>query len=262
MDNSIKQAIAKAGWIFSNSVWDCLSDYEKGFVLNEFTAQRSVDYYIRRLKYIGFTGMERVLDAGCGMGQWTLALSYLNKNVIGIDLNTGRLLIARALSNNLGRTNCSFRYSSLEKMTYEPESFDGIFCYGVFMFTHIPKSLSEFRRVLKPGGKLYLNANSTGWCAHLLFDRGIKKKDLSMVKTALRMIARTFMGKKSNIVVRKEWLKKQIKLCDLEIVAIGLEGELGLNKDNDREKPAPAYPKHFYGMPAILEVLAQKRCQE
>jgi ubiquinone/menaquinone biosynthesis C-methylase UbiE len=254
-DDSTMQMIQEAGWVFPESVWRCLSDYEKTFVIDVFTGKRSFNYYTKRLKALGFTNMERVLDAACGMGQWTQALSSLNSYVDGVDINIGRLLVARSLADSLKKTNCSFRYSFLEALPFEPESFDGIFCYGAFMFTHVPTTLSEFFRVLKPGGRVYLNANSSGWYAHLLIDRGIKKREFSMIKTVLRTIVRTITGRQKNIVVRRGWLKKQIELTGMQVLTIGLEGEISFVKDIKTE---PAYTQRFYGMPTIIEVLAQK----
>lgn len=256
MDDLTRQMIQEAGWVFPDSVWACLSDYEKGFVIGEFTGKRSFNYYLKRLEALGFKGMERVLDAACGMGQWALALSSLNQYVEGVDMNTERLQVSKSLAESMGRKNCTFHCAFLESLPFESESFDGIFCYGSFMFSHMPTTLSEFFRVLKPGGKVYLNANSAGWYAHLLIDRGIKRRNFSMVKTVLRMVARTVCGEKKNIVVSKRWLKSQIRLSGLEVAAIGLEGEINVD---DTLKPDPAYEYYYYGLPLIVEVLAQKR---
>lgn len=257
MDDSMKQLIKEAGWVFPESVWICLSDDEKRFVIHEFTGNRSFDYYVRRLEAIGFKGMERVLDAACGMGQWAMALSALNQFVEGVDINIGRLLVSKSLAESMVRTNCAFRYAFLESLPFDPESFDAIFCYGTFMFTHMPMTLYEFSRILKPGGKLYLNANTIGWYAHLLIDRGFKNKDFSIVRNVFGIITRTFAGKKRNIIVSKRWLQKQIEISGLEIISMGLEGEITIR--NHLEKPEPAYPQKLYGMPTIIEVLAKKR---
>jgi ubiquinone/menaquinone biosynthesis C-methylase UbiE len=254
--NTTKQIIREAGWILPDYVWNCLSEYERSFFQGEL--QRSLDYYIRRLKALGFQKMQRVLDAGCGIGQWAIALSSLNKHIDGVDINIERLLISNILANSLEKTTCAFRYSFLESLPFEPETFDGIFCYGVFMFTHMPKTLSEFFRVLKPGGNVYLNANCSGWYAHLLLDRGLKTRNFSMMGTALYMIARTMVGRKKNIVVRKKWLENLVKVSGFQVVAIGLEGEI--NIDKNIETPEPIYNRYFYGLPGIIEVLAQKAC--
>ena len=57
-DTEALQQIAQAGWTFPEDVWRGLSDYEKSFVVGEFTGRRTRPYYTRRLRAIGFTGMD------------------------------------------------------------------------------------------------------------------------------------------------------------------------------------------------------------
>ena len=42
--------------------------------------------HIRRLIGIGFNDQGKVLDAGCGYGQWSIAIESLNNDVVGIDM--------------------------------------------------------------------------------------------------------------------------------------------------------------------------------
>ena len=255
MDETLTK-IQEAGWLFPNSIWSCLSEYEKSFAKNEFIEQRSLNYYLTRLESLGFKNQSKVLDAACGMGQWSLALSKLNSHVEGVDINVGRLLVAKSLFEHHGVDNFNFQYSNLENLPYSINSFDAIFCYGAFMFTNMPKTLGEFHRVLKPEGKIYLNANSLGWYLHLLLDPGIKQKNWSIVKSVFKMTARTLLGKKQNIIVTEKWLKKQLELFGFELLKIGTEGSINLNCNH--HQPDSAYPEKFYGVPAILEVLAKK----
>lgn len=257
MDDITRCALQEAGWTFPDWAWDCLSEYEQEFVRKEFTGQRSLDYYRARLEALGFRGMERVLDAACGMGQWTVALSALNGHVNGVDINMERLLLSKLLADGMGADNCTFRYGLLEKLPFEREYFDGIFCCGAFMFTDMPTTLSEFHRTLKPDGKIYLNANNIGWYAHLLLDRGLKQRNFSIMKSALRIIAATMLGRTRNIVVTKKWLMRHLESAGLRVLAVGAEGEISIGEPI--EKPEPAYPQSYYGMPALIEVLAQKR---
>jgi ubiquinone/menaquinone biosynthesis C-methylase UbiE len=249
--------VRAAGWIFPEPIWKCLSDYEKNFAQIEFTGQRTLANYRKRLACLGFRDMNRVLDAACGMGQWSLALAELNGQVEGVDINVGRLLIASSLAKSMKKGNCHFRHSSIENLPYPPNWFDGIFCYGAFMFADMPITLAQFSRVLRPGGRLYLNANSYGWYLHLLFDEGFKKKNLSIVKATLFMIIRTVMGKKGNVVVREGWLRRQMDQANLQIVAMAPEGGVCLD-ENVVDRPQALYPPKYYGILSMIEVIAQK----
>lgn len=264
MNNTeIQELLGKAGWSLPSKLWSCLSEYEAGFMESEFGVRetsggiiRNLDYYRHRVENLGFTDLDTVIDAGCGMGQWSIALSERNKFVKGVDINVGRLLIAQALSDAMAVPNLEFQYSPLENLPFSDQSADGIFCYGVFMFTHMPTTMKEFSRLLKSGGYLYLNANSIGWYAHLLFDRGFKERNFGMLQTSIRMLLRSALGKKQNVVVRPRWLQTILENHGFSLISMGAEGSIQVNSQSS--KPAPAYPRVFYGLPAITEVLAVK----
>ena len=202
------EALRSSGWLVPSHTYDCLSNYEKDFLKTEFTGVNSLNYYICRLQELGLEATSSVLDAGCGMGQWSIALSRLNNHVTGTDINVGRLLAAKDISDAMNITNVEFKYSSAESSPFADNSFDVVFCYGVFMFTNMPEALAEYFRILKPGGKIYLNVNSFGWYLHLLIDRGFKRRNISMVKTSLSMLNRSLLRKQRNVMVSPSRLKQ------------------------------------------------------
>ena len=241
------------GWAFPHQLIDCLSEYELTFIIGELTGEsRSAGNYLQRLKYLGFIDMDNVLDAGCGYGQWSIAMAKLNLNVVGIDIDTSRLVMASHLSEQLGVHNVKFKHSFLETLPFPDSSFDGVFCYSVFMFTQMPTVLREFNRVLKPGGKLYINTDTMGWYAHLLMD--VPRDRVA----ALKMIVKTFLGRTKGIVVRENWLKRQLAKSNFKLVALGNDAEVSFNKGSDTSKPLSFYPKSYYGMRGIIEVAVKK----
>jgi len=235
--------------------WLCLSPYEQEFVHLETTGRKTFDYYTARLKMLGFEGRTAVLDAACGIGQWSIALGCLNTSVMGVDIDTGRLLTARELVRGSGVSNITFRNARLECVPYDDEAFDLVFCYGSIMFSHIHKTLSEFYRVLRPGGQLYLNGNAFGWYLHLIIDRGVKKKTLKPIISALWMIGRTCVGLKSNIVISRKWLESMTRQHGFHVVAAGAEGTINVT---GAASVPPAYPGKCYGLCGVVEVLAEK----
>jgi SAM-dependent methyltransferase len=109
------------------------------------------DIILSRLerKSVGIAGL-RVLDLGCGLGGYSLALRERGAWVISADLScqalaglpTGlRLVCANALH-----------------LPFAEATFDFVFCAS--LIEHIPdppQMLREIRRVLKPGGLCYLS---------------------------------------------------------------------------------------------------------
>lgn len=253
---TLQEKLTVAGWVVPESTYGCLSDYEKKFIENEFTRINSIDYYQIRLRELGFSGYTSILDAGCGMGQWSIAMAGLNNHVTGADINIGRLLVAKDIAIAMAIKNVDFQFSGAERSPFYDDSFDAVFCYGVFMFTHMPSALAEFYRVLKPGGKLYLNVNSFGWYLHLLIDRGLKKRDFARVKTSLRMLLKTWLGKQQNVIVSPKRLRQMLERSGFQIMGIGPEGTI--NADGASATVQSKYPAGFYGYPAVTEVLACK----
>ena len=253
---TINHKIAEAGWVFPNDTYDCLSDYEKSFLELEFTGIKTIEYYKQRLRMLGFCGKGKLLDAACGMGQWSAALADLNEQVQGIDIDVGRLLIAKELCRGMGKQNAKFSYASMDALPYRESSCDGIFCYGAFMFSDMPKTIGEFNRVLRPGGQLYININLIGWYAHLLFDRGIKQRNIRMMWTVLKIIRRTLMFKKRNVIMGQNWLKNTLQKKGFSIIAQEPEGHICISEQIKKEEPT--YKKRYYGMPGVTEIIAYK----
>ena len=250
------ERIHAAGWNFPPELWATLSDYEKSFAVLEFDGIKTPSYYQERLTTLGFARRGRVLDGACGMGQWAIALAELGNEVVGVDLMESRINVAKALSVAQGNA-CLFQTGSIEKLPFPDCSFDGVFCYGAFMFTAMPLTISEFARVLKPGGRLYLNGNTWGWYVHLILDRGIRGRNYSLIRTALWMIARTLAGQSSQIVITEGWLRKRLHAAGFSVLALGAEGTVSMGTVRTN-LPPPAYPPEFYGIRSMIELVAER----
>jgi ubiquinone/menaquinone biosynthesis C-methylase UbiE len=108
---------------------------------------------------VSFAPGMRVLDAGCGSGLVAkyIADTYPGVVVEGCDQSDIRMEQARRIRKASGRSDIRFFQSPLERIAAEDNTYDRITCRHVFEFLPDPqKVLSEFRRVLKPGGQLAL----------------------------------------------------------------------------------------------------------
>jgi len=95
----------------------------------------------------------RVLDVGCGAGRDMAWMEARGATVTGIDLSTGMLTRAREIVQGelLGM--------DMRHLDLPDGHFDGVWCCVSLL--HLPKTqapiaLAEMRRVLVPGGTLYL----------------------------------------------------------------------------------------------------------
>ena len=101
-----------------------------------------------------------VVDVGSGSGFDALIASKLvgpEGRVIGIDMTHAMLKKARSGATEKGATNVDFREGHAEDLPLPDEFADVIISNGVLNLTKDKKrTLSEWNRVLKPGGRLYI----------------------------------------------------------------------------------------------------------
>jgi SAM-dependent methyltransferase len=96
----------------------------------------------------------RLLDAGCGPGQWTRLLQDGGRDVLGIDLSKQFLGVAR-------RTNPTvpFLAGSLAALPLRPATVGGLLAWYSIIHTPpaaLPSLLAECRRVLRPDGSMLI----------------------------------------------------------------------------------------------------------
>jgi ubiquinone/menaquinone biosynthesis C-methylase UbiE len=102
----------------------------------------------------------RVLDIGCGTGTFATAVkrSHPAVEVIGLDPDPKALARAKKKAVRAG-VSVQFDQGFSNELPYPDASFDRVF--SSLMFHHVkgddrPNTLSEVRRVLKPGGSFHL----------------------------------------------------------------------------------------------------------
>ncbi len=97
----------------------------------------------------------KILDAGCGTGNFSIKLSQLGCMVTGIDISPDMLNIAR--SKNSSDLSVEYLEMDLKHLSFPDDSFDGVFSMAAFEFiAEAEQVYQELYRVLKPGGKLLI----------------------------------------------------------------------------------------------------------
>jgi ubiquinone/menaquinone biosynthesis C-methylase UbiE len=219
-----------------------------------------LEVYRSRLKAIHFVDLENVLDAGCGMGQWTLCLNELNRHVCAIDYFPIRVETVQRIMDGVGITNIEISQQSIETLDYPDQHFDGIFCYQVIMMTDYVKTLQQFYRILKPGGKVYLSTNGLGWYIYNLITSYNPAEDYDPRQMAIDALANTFTffaegfrlpGKQ--LVIPSGLLRKEMEAIGFENIMVGGDGTLQLDPNITIQS---FFQVEQYGLENVYEVLA------
>jgi SAM-dependent methyltransferase len=96
----------------------------------------------------------RVLDAGCGSGQWAIALAERGARVTAIDLSPEMIRLARDHADALGQ-EIEWRTGDMTRLADPLAVFDAIHARMLLPFVpDVPGALRELRRVLRPDGRL------------------------------------------------------------------------------------------------------------
>ena len=113
----------------------------------------SLDFFDRHL-----TPPARILDAGCGLGRYTIPLAMRKYDVTGVDIS---LFAITELDNARLRRNMQMCLAAADvcHLPFRNATFDAVVAFGVLQ--HLLEEerstvLSEFARVLVPGGTLVI----------------------------------------------------------------------------------------------------------
>jgi len=220
--------------------------------------------YVDRLKAIGFTAKDKLLDAGCGYGQWSLALAGLNNTVECCDISPVRVRFLEALADQLDVSNLTATVSGIDVMPYPDNHFDAVFCYGVIFLTPWRKSLAELTRVLKLGGQLYVNANGLGWYMFLWQEEHNKADDYDPKAIAARCLSDTLTYDRKgiyelgmNLIIEPEGIKQELERLGFKHIEITHEG--GLHLDQSVPAPKPFFKGEYNGQVGIYELFGTSR---
>ncbi len=161
----VAQLYSRIAWLY-----DPFTDHEQA-------------HHIKAIQMADLSGNELVLEVACGTGRATfeIAKKLLNGKLFAIDLTWQMLKRAKRKIYMAGLSEkVVFAIADAKELPFSTQTFDVI--YNAYMFDLIDLSdfsliLSEFKRVLKPGGKLILvnmsknNQNKTFY--EFLYESGL-----------------------------------------------------------------------------------------
>jgi SAM-dependent methyltransferase len=238
-----------------------LSERDRLFL--ERVGSDGLDRYRRRLAAIGFTGLGDVLDAGAGFGQWSMALAETSRRVTAIDHSGDRVAAARVLAR--AYSNIGFDVGSVAALPYADRSFDAVFSYSVIYYTDVRRTVGEFARVLRPGGRLYICSNGPGWYLHNIVSNPNASRDFSPRAYGVRTFCKTVRYRAlgtppaagGSVVTGIAYLGRLLARSGIEVIGAGPEGSLRLSPSSP--PPVPFFRGRYLGLECVSEWLGVRR---
>lgn len=137
-------------WSERAEQWDARSEE------NRFAPDRPADLD-RTAAALQITPGSRLLDAGCGSGQFALEMAARGAGVTGVDLSPTMIERARAHGAERGIA-VEWRVGDLTTVPDPDHHYDAIMARASLQFVPNPwPALREFGRVIRPGGRLYVS---------------------------------------------------------------------------------------------------------
>jgi ubiquinone/menaquinone biosynthesis C-methylase UbiE len=202
------------------------------------THELSWKLYLLEHYRVDFPRGAQVLDVGCGPGNQLYQLGVDGCVAVGIDISLKALQICRGRGMNV-------IHAAAEFMPIKDAQFDGLLCKVVLPYTKEELTIPEFSRLLKPGGKAYIEGHGIGYyLRYLLLDSSWKRRVY-----AIRTIINTWLWILTG--ARLPWflgdttyqshnrLKRHYEQCELQFI-----------------KDTPS--RHFIGFPVFLYHVLQK----
>src|SRR4051794_16039448 len=123
-----------------------------------------VEFFGWALGQIEWRGDERVVDVGCGRGQYLarLASEGRGRSLVGVDLSTGMLAsVRRRWPDEVAAP--ALVNADAERLPMRDAVADvALAMHMLYHVPDIPRAIAELRRVVRPGGTLLVSANAPG----------------------------------------------------------------------------------------------------
>lgn len=112
---------------------------------------------VRELLRADLAGRAHVLEVAAGTGQFTFDLAETAERVTASDSSSEMVRRLQDKVDERRVRNVTTAVMSAYALEFEDGALDGIFCANALHVMETPRvALSEFRRVLRPGGRLVL----------------------------------------------------------------------------------------------------------
>ncbi len=117
-------------------------------------------FKVERLKILKHLRRSKILELGAGTARYGIFFAKLGFDYTGIDITPKMLEVAKEKAKK-ERLHLNLLEMDAHELGFKDNTFDSVFCDRTFKFFHEPiKALKEAHRVLKPKGRMIVNAET------------------------------------------------------------------------------------------------------
>jgi len=127
-----------------------------GRLLMGASGPRMRDEHSIALGMLEISSTDRVLDVGCGPGNFTRSFARVAGDGMVVGLDASRMMLARAVQET-DAGNVAYLRGDASTLPFSDASFDAICCFAALYLIERPmRAVDEIARVLAPGGRVAL----------------------------------------------------------------------------------------------------------
>lgn len=172
-----------------------LTENDKSFLKRVFSYKD--DRYVRFLEELGIKEFGSVIDIGGGFGQWSIALSKLNKKITYLEPSLQRNEFFKKLVSNLKLNNVLCAQANVGALKGE-NFYDAIFSYGVVFLTEDWKiTIENMFHSLNKSGYVFFNFCTIDWFIYLWNTNHNKNDNYCPKEVVYKSFHKTFVYESS-----------------------------------------------------------------
>lgn len=223
--------------------------------------------YLAKIRSIGFTDRSRVLDLGCGFGQWSFVLASVNKDVLAVEVDEKRVRFVRELAAQGKFSNVAATVGTGDHLPAEARDIDAVFCFGVLQYLDTTRLMRELTRVLRPGGRAYFTGKDVGGYLYFWKERPHRTADYDPREIAADAFANTLFLQRFGTLFPGHKHRDRIISCEqfcdlakqhrLHTISAGLEGSVCA--EGMEPHRVNFFVTEYEGYPKSWEALLEKK---
>ncbi|HMF55207.1 MAG TPA: class I SAM-dependent methyltransferase [Pyrinomonadaceae bacterium] len=165
----------------ASSISRIREDFDRIALLTESHGGSRDTYYKFLLRSIP-PHCEKILDIGCGAGEFTRLLASSAKSVTGIDLSPQMIRLAEQQS--AGYSNIEYVTDDVMRLSLPDESYDCVVSIATLHHLPLNEALQKMKNLLKAGGVLVIN--------DLVADAGLADKAMGVFACGVSVARRVW----------------------------------------------------------------------